>query len=346
MPSARNSRAVIGPHALASQPPEFVGGNPLVLRLLELAREAAVTGAPILITGESGTGKEILARTIHWESRRRDRPFIAVNCGAIAGSLEESELFGYVPGAFTGAHHRKQGRFEAAEGGTIFLDEIGETSPQLQVKMLRVLQDGEYTPVGSPHNSSCDVRVIAATNQDVSAAVRTGAFRADLYYRLDVIRLHVPPLRERKDDIPLLARRFADEFGQRYYGRVPSLEPGFCDQLLRHDFPGNVRELSNYVHRAVIASHGSPLSRAMLPVFEAEPQAQDPEPPQPSDAETFHEAKKRLIEIFEREYLMSVLSECGGIIHRAAERANLSERSFHIKLRQYGIDGTSFRAGH
>jgi DNA-binding NtrC family response regulator len=357
---ARSSGTALAIPAQAGAPPGFVGRNPRILRLLELAREAAVTDAPILITGESGTGKEILARTVHWQSRRRDRPYVAVNCGAITGTLEESELFGYVAGAFTGAHQRKEGRFEAADSGTIFLDEIGETSLQLQVKMLRVLQDGEYNPVGSAQNYHCDVRVVAATNQNLSFAVRSGAFRADLYYRLDVIRLRVPPLRERKDDIPLLVRHFVAEYAQRYGLEPPEIEPGFFEKLLRYDYPGNVRELSNYVHRAVISSNGAALSPDSL-LFNGDEDdiddvpagaAKEPPPesaPPPSSARTgtepFHDAKKRLVEVFEREYIISVLAECGGIIQRAAERAGLSERSFHAKLRQYEIDGSSFRAG-
>ncbi|MBI4902279.1 MAG: sigma-54-dependent Fis family transcriptional regulator [Acidobacteria bacterium] len=329
-------------------PLQFIGQSPQVVRLLEMARQAAATDAPVLITGESGTGKEILARTIHQQSRRREHAYVAVNCGAIAGSLEESELFGYVPGAFTGADGRKQGRFEAAHSGTIFLDEIGETSTRLQVKLLRVLQDGEYAPVGSSLNLHCDVRVVAATNQDLLAAVRNSTFRADLYYRLDVVRLHVPPLRERKDDIPSLARHFAFEHMQRYAMGTPVIEPPFFERLLRHHYPGNVRELSNYVHRAVISSNGAPLTADLLPAFDDDSKAEDAlaHPEQAAvDTNSFHGAKKRLIEAFEREFIIAVLTECGGIIHRAADRAGLSERSFHAKLRQYGIDGASFRAG-
>jgi DNA-binding NtrC family response regulator len=343
-------------HAYAAAPPEFVGRNPKILKLLQVAGDAAVTDAPILITGESGTGKEILARRIHSQSRRRERPYVSVNCGAIAGSLEESELFGYVAGAFTGAGQRKQGWFEAAHGGTIFLDEIGETSPQLQVKMLRVLQDGEYAPVGSAKNSHCDVRVVAATNQDLATAVKTGGFRADLYYRLDVIRIHVPPLRERKDDVPLLVRQFVIDYSRRYHVTPPAIAPGFIERLMRHHFPGNVRELSNYIHRAIISSNEGPLTPDLLQFVDddtASPEASKETPattPTPSEAErgapaSFHDAKQRLVELFEREYINAVLAECGGIIHRAAQRAGLSERSFHAKLRQYGIDGTSFRAG-
>lgn len=363
MAAVREAVALCRAGAEIPTPTAFLGRNPRILQLLALARDAAQTDAPILITGESGCGKEVLAHAIHAQSRRRDKPYIAVNCGAIAGSLEESEMFGYVPGAFTGADQRKQGRFEAAHSGTIFLDEIGETSLPLQVKMLRVLQDGEYAPVGAAQNRRCDVRVVAATNRNLSDAVRQGAFRADLFYRLDVIRLLVPPLRERKEDIPLLAQHFARLYARRYEWHEPQIEASFYQGLLQYDYPGNVRELSNYVHRAMIASRGEPLSGYLLEsvrdeaVHHAEPNAKTaaahnngaeaatPDRRECAGRQPFHDAKKKLIELFEREYLIAVLTECGGIIQRAAERAGLSERSFHAKLRQYAIDGTSFRAG-
>lgn len=347
--------------AAAPAAPLFLGRNPLVLELLETACHAAATDAPVLITGESGTGKEILARIVHANSPRSSGSFVTVNCGAITGTLEESELFGHLAGAFTGAERRKQGRFEAAEGGTIFLDEIGETSPSLQVKLLRVLQDGEYSPVGSATNRHCDVRVVAATNRRLPAAIAEGQFRPDLYYRLDVIRLNVPPLRDRPDDIPLLARFFAERFARKYGFPTPRIETGFLRRLLDHDYPGNVRELGNYLQRAVIMSRGDSLTAVLLADIEAirlpasdqgapapGPAASGASldaPAQPPSLASFHEAKRRVIEKFEREYLIAALTECGGIVYRAAERAGMSERGFHLKLRQHGIDGTSFRAG-
>lgn len=347
------SAARCGPRAPRTR---FVGRNPEVLRLLAKTREVAPTDAPVLITGESGTGKEILAHMIHRLSARATSPYIAVNCGAIADTLEESELFGHMPGAFTGADERKRGRFEVADGGTLFLDEIGETNLRLQVKLLRVLESGEYAPVGSPRNHHCDVRIVAATNQPLGAAVVSKAFRADLFYRLDVVRLRVPPLRDRKDDIPLLARYFASHYGRRYGTPVLRIEPGFFKRLMRYDYPGNVRELSNYIHRAVIAARAGVLTEASLePIPSADTDRDQSPPPSPGptrmDAsvgvavhiESFHDAKRRLVEAFEREYLMAVLAECGGIVSRAADRAGLSERGFHQKLRQYGISGMSFR---
>lgn len=336
---------------------QFIGGSVPVRQLLKTVDEISESGAPVLITGECGTGKEILARRIHERSRRRGAPYVAVNCGAIADSLEESELFGYVAGAFTGANRRKQGLFEAADHGTVFLDEIGEASPSLQVKLLRVLQDGDYVPVGSVRMQRCDVRMIAATNVDLGRAVAEGDFRADLYYRLDVVRLRVPPLRERREDVPLLIRHFVARYARNYAFELPEIQPDFYAELLHRDYPGNVRELSNYVHRAVVLSSGAPLTADLLRDCPAECV---PTAIHTSGAATvggvsagtlaaapggsFHEAKKRLIETFEREYLIAVLTECGGIVYRAARRAGMSERGFHKKLRQFGIDGTSFRA--
>jgi transcriptional regulator with GAF, ATPase, and Fis domain len=324
-----------------------------VRKLLKTADDVSETNAPILITGECGTGKDILARRIHQHSQRRSNPYVAVNCGAIASSLEESELFGYVPGAFTGANRRKQGLFEAANHGTVFLDEIGESSPGLQVKLLRVLQDGDYVPVGSAQTHRCDVRMIAATNRDLCEALERGDFRADLYYRLDVVRLWVPPLRERMEDVPLLARHFVARYAKTYGMRTLEIRADFYAKLLQQDYPGNVRELSNYVHRAVVLSGGAPLTAALLEHRSAEgaPTKPLPTPDQPPHIQApasgipFHEAKKHLIETFEREYLIAVLNECGGIIYRAAKLSGMSERGFHQKLRHYGIDGTGFRGG-
>ena len=337
-------------------PPAFVGTSMRVQKLLKTADEVAATGAPVLITGECGTGKEILAKRIHGYSQRRTGPYVAVNCGAIAGSLEESELFGYVAGAFTGANRRKQGLFEAADHGTIFLDEIGETSSGLQVKLLRLLQDGDYVPVGSVQSRHCDVRVVAATNADLPDAVGRGAFRADLYYRLDVVHLAIPPLRERMEDVPLLIRHFVSYYARTYGLSTPEIDAGFDAKLLGYNYPGNVRELSNYVHRAVVLSGGAHLTADLLSdcpsnCAPGERLAPTPDAPQPMRPPThqalpasFHEAKKHLIETFEREYIVAVLTECGGIIHRAAKRAGMSERGFHQKLRHHGIDGTSFRS--
>ncbi|MEA2603866.1 MAG: two-component system, NtrC family, response regulator HydG [Acidobacteriota bacterium] len=304
--------------------------------------QVAATDAPILITGESGTGKEIIARELHLRSQRRPAPFVPVNCGALTETLVESELFGHLPGAFTGAVVRKRGKFEAAEGGTLFLDEIGETSPAFQVKLLRTLQSGEYSPVGMAETRSCNVRVIAATNRDLPASMEEGSFRRDLYYRLSVIRLEIPPLRERPGDIPLLVRHFAASFAASYCKPELHLEPDFEELLARHHWPGNVRELENVVHRAVILCRGRSLSSHLLPP-ELRAGAWRPAAGPGAAPSNFHEAKQVAIEQFERDYLVAVLRDCGGIVSRAAGRSGLSERNFHEKLNRYGIDGQSFR---
>ncbi len=318
----------------------FLGEDPRVLELLELVQRVAGTDAPVLITGESGTGKELLARELHVASQRSDGPYVAVNCGAIPANLEESELFGHTPGAFTGASSRKRGKFEMAHGGTLFLDELVEMSPAVQVKLLRVLQTGEYSPVGMAETLRCDVRVVAATNQKVESQLANGSFRSDLFYRLNVIRIEVPPLRDRRGDILLLARRFAERFARRYGRGEVRIGSDVERFFLAYEYPGNVRELENLVHRAVILAHDGTLRLEHLLRRASEASPATGSPP-PAD---FHAAKQDAIERFEREFLTSALAECGGIISRAAGRTGLSERNFHEKLAKYGIDGQSFRA--
>ena len=324
----------------ANPVPRWIGRDPKVLEILDIVEQVAATDAPVLITGESGTGKEVIAREIHVRSPRRTGTLVPVNCGAIPEALVESELFGHLPGAFTGAVARKRGKFEIADGGTIFLDEVGETSPALQVKLLRTLQTGEYSPLGMAETRRCDVRVIAATNSDLGKSIDEGSFRRDLFYRLSVIRLELPPLRERPGDIPLLAHHFVLSFTSAYQKPEPRLEPEFEDLLARHDWPGNVRELENVVHRAVILCRDRSLGPHLLP---PELRKAPPRTDTAGEAANFHEAKQNAIEQFERDYLTGMLRDCGGIVSRAAGRSGLSERNFHEKLNRYGIDGQSFR---
>jgi DNA-binding NtrC family response regulator len=318
----------------------FVGKDPRLLEVLDLVGQVADTDATVLITGESGTGKELIARALHEMSSRCNAPFIAVNCGAIAETLQESELFGHAKGAFTGATSPKAGKFEAANGGTIFLDEISEMSNALQVKLLRILQSGEYAPVGVAKNRYCDVRVVAATSQNLKALVDAAQFRQDLYYRLNIIRLELPPLRERKGDIPLLIDHFLRKLSAAYDKPDLRVSPEAGEILLRYDYPGNVREIENVICRAVILCRESCITPRHLPP-EVLPRQISPSAGQPTN---FHEAKSHAVEKFERAYLTSLLSECGGIVSRAAHRAGLSERNFHEKLKKYGISGKSFRA--
>lgn len=318
----------------------FLTQDPRVLEILDILSQVANSNATVLILGESGTGKELLAKAIHDESSRREQPFAAVNCGAVVETLQESEFFGYVPGAFTGASRRRIGRFEAADGGTILLDEVSEMKKTLQVQLLRVLQSGEYTPVGSPVNRRCDVRVIAASNRNLGEMVERGEFRGDLYYRLNIISVELPPLRERRGDIALLIDHFVRLFGEVYSKPDVEVDPKVLRLLMNYGYPGNVRELENIVHRTMILSRGGVVTKELLPrqlLDELSPLRSDP----PS---TFHEAKARAIEKFERAFLTTALQECGGIVTRAARRAGLSERNFYAKLKLYGISGMNFRA--
>jgi two-component system response regulator HydG len=243
----------------------IIGASPLILKTLDLVRQVAPSTATILIQGESGTGKELIADAIHHGSPRRERAFIKVNCAALPEALLESELFGHERGAFTGAVARKEGRFELAEGGTLFMDEIGEISPAMQAKLLRVLQSGEFERVGGTRTLTADVRVIAATNSDVAVLVREKRFREDLYYRLNVITIQLPPLRARQDDIPLLAHHFLRKYAAKNAKTVGGFAEEALDILQTYAWPGNVRELENVVERAVVLTRSSVISPADLP---------------------------------------------------------------------------------
>lgn len=316
------------------------GCDPKIQEIRELVEQVADTDATVLITGESGTGKELVARSLHTMSRRREQPFIAVNCGAIAETLQESELFGHTKGAFTGAGCRKIGKFEAASDGTILLDEISEMSLGLQVKLLRILQSGEYSPVGMAENMYCNARVVAATNQPLLPLVNSGRFRDDLYYRLNIIRLEIPPLRERRSDISQLIEYFFKKLCQDYGKCELQLDAETRAFLLQYDYPGNVRELKNLLQRLVILGNGTSTRPNLLP-SEVLESASSPSPPCQTN---FHEAKAHAVEEFERGFLSERLQECGGIVSRAAHLSGLSERNFHEKLKKYGLCGKDFRA--
>jgi DNA-binding NtrC family response regulator len=243
----------------------FVGDSSPIQEVFELIEKVADTDSTVLITGESGTGKELIAKAIHYNSYRRDNPMVVINCGAIPEELLESELFGHERGAFTGAHKSRMGRFELANGGTIFLDEIGDMSPNLQVKLLRVLQEQKFERVGSTRTIGVDIRTIAATNQDLFSAVKKGSFREDLYYRLNVIPIKVPPLRQRRSDIPLLVDFFVKKFGQEKQKRVKGFTSQAMDAVLKYEWPGNVRELENLIERVVILAGGDEIGLDDIP---------------------------------------------------------------------------------
>jgi two-component system response regulator HydG len=246
-------------------PQGLIGGSPAMQALVDTVRQVAPSSATILLQGESGTGKEVLAKSIHHLSPRSDGPFVAVNCAALPESILEAELFGAEKGAFTGSVERRQGRFERADGGTLLLDEVGDIPPAMQVKLLRVLQEGEIERLGGTEPVKVDVRVVAATHVDLRELVDQGGFREDLYYRLDVIRLDVPPLRQREGDIPLLAAHFLKKFAEKHAKGISAIEPSALEALASWDFPGNVRELENAIERAVVLCRGEALALSDLP---------------------------------------------------------------------------------
>ncbi|HVO79394.1 MAG TPA: sigma-54 dependent transcriptional regulator [Terriglobales bacterium] len=314
--------------ALGPERTQLVGHSPALLRALERARQVAGTDADILIQAESGTGKELLARMVHRLSPRRDRSFVAVNCAAFPETLLESELFGHTKGAFTGALAAKAGKFELAHGGTLLLDEVGEMPLALQPKLLRVLQEREFDRLGDTRAVKVDIRVIATTNRPLEAMIREGCFRADLYYRLNVIPLSLPPLRERLDDIPELAEHFARLYAPS--GASPKLLPEFLARLEQHPWPGNVRELANLMRRAVALSPGE----IGLEVLE------------PSEIEATESGGERLrpglsLESMERRLLEVTLDATAGNRSRAAEMLGVSLRTVRNKIRDYGLPARS-----
>jgi two-component system, NtrC family, response regulator HydG len=319
----------------------LVGDSPAMRQVLDLVDSVAATPVTVLLVGESGTGKELLARTIAERSQRSGRPFLAVNCSALADSLLESELFGHVRGAFTGAGEARRGLFEEADGGTLFLDEVGDISPAMQVRLLRVLQEGEVKPLGSSQVRRVDVRVVTATNRDLRAAVRAGVYRSDLFYRLDVFRIRIPPLRARPEDIAPLVGHFLE----RHAGAARQLvEPAALELLVAHPWPGNVRELENVVQRALVLGRGAgitaPVVRAALqvtcPIETLPALAASPTAGGPADL-PFLEARSRTLDSFTRTYLEDALRRAGGQIARAARLAGMDKSNFRRLLRRAGL---------
>lgn len=316
----------------------IVGEHPSIRKILQVVDQVADTKATVLITGETGTGKELIAHALHKKSSRREQAFVPINCGALPEALLESELFGHVRGAFTGATHNKAGWFERADGGTIFLDEISEMSPALQVKVLRILQSGEFAPLGSTQIRHCDVRITAATNKDLARLADAGEFRQDLFYRLNVITIEMPPLRQRKTDISLLAEHFLRQLSELYNKRKLSLSEQVKHRLLSYDFPGNVRELENIIERAVILCQSDVIDVEHLPVLMPAPNSEQ------TAVRSFREAKQKMVEKFEREFLSDCLQKSGGNISKAARNANIDFKNFHTKMKKYNIDPKRFGA--
>jgi two-component system response regulator HydG len=304
----------------------LIGRSESMIKLLETVAQAAPSEATVLITGESGTGKEMIAGAIHYNSFRRDGPFIRINCAAITETLLESELFGHERGAFTGADRRKEGKFRQAGGGSIFLDEVSEMSPGMQVKLLRVLQEREITRVGGDEVLKVDVRVIAAANRDLLQAIAAGRFREDLYYRLNVVALHLPPLRSRPEDIPLLAQHFLMHFAERNHKALKGFTPQAMDRLLRYSWPGNVRELMNVVERGVVLSRSEYLDEAELSLVSTGEDAAKPS----TDGEA-------PLEEIEKAAILRSLASAEGNKSEAARRLGITRRTLHQKLKKWRL---------
>jgi len=306
---------------------EAVGRSPAMKKVMDMAETVAPTDATVLITGESGTGKEVIARAIHAASPRRHNPMVTIHCGALTETLLESELFGHERGAFTGAQFRKKGKFEAADGGTIFLDEISDISLRTQTDLLRVLQEKEIVRVGGTQQIKVDFRCIAATNKDLQTLVKAGSFRPDLFYRLHVVAINMPPLRERREDIPLLAAHFCQKFAASM-GRpeAPRIPPETMDRLISYDWPGNVRELENAVERAMVINRG-PLLRSTDFLLQTS---------LPDCPENGLSCGQKLDDV-ERAHIERVLKECGGNHSRAARILDIDRTTLYSRLRRYGL---------
>jgi DNA-binding NtrC family response regulator len=310
----------------------IIGKSKAMQDLFEIIKKAAETKSTVLIQGESGTGKELIARAIHYNSPRKRKRLVTINTSALQDTLLESELFGHIKGAFTGAYITKKGLFEIADGGTLFLDEIGDISPNIQIKLLRVLQEREFIPVGGTATIKVDVRLIAATNKDLFKAVQEGTFRSDLFYRLKVITMNIPPLRERKEDIPLLSTHFLKKYTQESKKEIETISPQAMELIMGHDWPGNVRELENIIEAAVALETGKTITSKYLYLNKWRgylKQALEVGKKMP----TFQAAKR----LFERDYIVNALKRCEGNIAKAARETGIIRPNLYEKIKRYGI---------
>jgi formate hydrogenlyase transcriptional activator len=327
---------------------EITGNSPALLSVLSKVEQVAPTDSTVLIYGETGTGKELIARAIHDRSARKSRPLVKVNCSAISAGLVESELFGHVKGAFTGALERHIGRFELADGGTIFLDEIGELPMATQVKLLRVLQEREFEPVGSNKPVRVDVRVIAATNRNLQESIQAGAFRSDLYYRLNVFPIEVPPLRERRSDIPQLAMFFLARFAKKFGKNIRSIPRAMIDRLSSYSWPGNIRELQNVIERAAILSQSSVLELEPGLIPDLTPSGISNITEKSAEAlqgETLDAAAPATLEELERAHILAILNQTGGVVEGprgAAKILGLHPNTLRHRIQKLGLKRTSY----
>ncbi len=319
---------------------QIVGQSETMQKVFELVRKVADSRSNVLICGESGTGKELVARAIHYNSARSRMPFVTVNCSALPEPLLESELFGHMKGAFTGAVSNKAGLFEVANEGTVFLDEIGETTPAIQVKLLRVIQEREFRRVGGTKDVKVDVRIVAATNKDLPKAIAEGAFREDLYYRLDVIPIHLPPLRLRPGDIPILVQHFLDRFSQANGKPVPSFAPEAMRLLVGHEWKGNVRELENLIERVVaFAGKGDTIGEEALKAWLLPPAVAAPTASHPTDLPADGLDLENMMNTIEKDLLLKALERAKWVKKKAARLLRLNTRSFRYRLEKFAIKG-------
>jgi two-component system, NtrC family, response regulator AtoC len=323
---------------------EFIGSSHQMRAVFQIIGRLGQVNTSVLIRGENGTGKELVARAIHFNSSRKDKPFVAVNCGAIPENLIESEFFGHEKGAFTGADQRHIGKFQYAEGGTLFLDEIGDISPSMQVKLLRVLQERKFTPIGSNREIRCDVRIIAATNRNLEELVVKNSFRQDFFYRLNVMPIHLPALRERTDDIPHLVEHFIDKFNElhgrsRTGNEIRGIRENALNALKNHLWPGNIRELENVIERAFVLETSTYVTMHSLP-DNFVPRSERPVTSVTSDtgAIDFHNQKEQ----FEREFIANALRRFGGRINQTVAHAGIPKNTLLRKIRKYGINPANY----
>jgi DNA-binding NtrC family response regulator len=318
----------------------IIGSSPRMQEVYKLIRKVAPTDSTVLIRGESGTGKELIARAIHFNSPRKQKPFVPVDCGVLAQELLESELFGHVKGSFTGAIVTKPGLFEVGDGGSIFLDEIGDTNSNFQSKLLRVMQEREFTPVGGVTSRKLDLRFIVATNKDLDQLVKEGTFREDLFYRLNVISITVPPLREKKDDIPLLAYHFLKKYAREMKKNIRSVSVDAMNKLIAYGWPGNVRQLENVIERAIVMAEGDTIATEHLP-FAVANGAAHPDTPIPKTSEELKEAKKHLresaVESIEKSFILDALTRNDWNVTKSAEDVGMQRPNFQALMRKYNI---------